>query len=159
MEPKSPKIAKKTQKKRRPKTEWFRTPFFSVFPSIWAPKTVQILYIFRCVFENVDFAKSSVSPRREQHFLGSRHSKNIKKTIQKRIKKQHRKKHLQNQNFHQFYPPKATPNWPQNTKKRKISLSEKMLKKNNFCAGLPTRPHPARQAQKDLVKSSIHQYI
>ena len=68
------KIIKKRKMSIKKQTNfWSR---FSIdFSWILPPKTTPNLVLFSSFFENVDFVKNSVSPRREQHFWGSERPK------------------------------------------------------------------------------------
>ena len=86
------KIRKPTQKNRSQKNMCFSTPLFLDFSWFRLPKTMPTSSPFRIFFENVDFIKIMLPPRRNQHFSGFGPPKNDAKSTPKRTRKKHRKK-------------------------------------------------------------------
>ena len=99
-------------KNRCPKNTSLSTPFFLDFSWFWLPKTTPKSRFFRTFFENVDFVKIVLPPRRRAYFQGSEPLKIHPKSMPKRIRKKHRKKLPKNWYWLPFWPPKPSQNRP-----------------------------------------------
>ena len=86
------KNRKKSWKNRNQKTTCFLTQFFLDFSQFWPPKTKPKSRFYRYFFENVDFVKIVLPPRRRAYFQGSEPPKTDPKSMPKRTRKKHRKK-------------------------------------------------------------------
>ena len=132
------------------------TPLFLDFLEILTLKGLQIYLYFRRVFKKVDFTKTSVSPRRERQFQGPQPSKNNQKSMKNNTKKTTSQQTRHNRNFHQFGPPKTSQNRPQISENREFSLSQMMPKKQKKLPPGLNAAHPAKQAQRAPLRSSIY---
>ena len=100
--------------------------YFLNFWWFWPPKTTPKSNFVCTFFENVDFVKIVLSPRRRAYFQGSELFKKHQKSMPKRIRKKHHKKALQISILASVL---ASQNLPKSTQHRKKCLRKKAQKK------------------------------
>ena len=109
--PKSTQNRKKTLKNRCLKNSCFSTTFFLDLAWFWTPKTMPKSRFFRCFFENVDFVKIIVFPKRNCYFSGFDPPKIDQKSMPKLTRKKHRKKTSQKPILASILASKLEPSW------------------------------------------------
>ena len=110
----------------------FSTLFFLNVWWFWPPKTTPKSNFFCTFFENVDFVKIVLSPRRRAYFQGSGPPKIHPKSMPKRIRKKHRKKTSQKSIWASVSASKPPPKSTQHRKNSKKIASRKKLQKNRL---------------------------